>query len=51
MLKIMFFIILSPLVIFCGILSITIIYVVLGKVIDIFARAIKTIIDRDDDKC
>lgn len=51
MLKIMLLIILSPLIIFCGILSIAIIYTVLGNVIDRFAKAIKATIDRVDDKC
>lgn len=55
MLKIMLLIILSPLVIFCGILSIAIIYAVLDKVIEIIINCIKVIINlmnnRDDNKC
>lgn len=51
MIKIMLLIILSPLAIFCGILSVAIVYAVLNKVVHIYAKAIKTVIDRDDDKC
>lgn len=51
MLKIMLLIILSPLAIFCGILSIAIIYAVLDKVIKKYIDFIKIIINRDDEKC
>lgn len=55
MLKIMLLIILSPLVIFCGILSIVIICDVLDKVIKLHIGFIKSIIDslnnRDDNQC
>lgn len=51
MLKIMLLIILSPLVLFCGILSIVIIYAVLDKVIKLYIDFIKTIINRDDNQC
>lgn len=51
MFKIILLIILSPLILFCGILSIAIIYVVLDKVIKSIITFIKTIINRDDSKC
>ncbi len=51
MLEIMLLIILSPVAIFCGVLSIAIIYVILDKVIKIYIDFIKTIINRDDEKC
>lgn len=51
MLKIMLLIILSPVTIFCGILSIAIICAVLDKVIKLHINFIKTIINRDDNKC
>lgn len=51
MIKVMVLVILSPLAIFCGILSIAIICVAFKKVINIYVEAIKTIIDRVDNKC
>lgn len=50
MLEIMLSIILSPLVIFCGALSVAIIYAILDKVIRIYIDFIKTIVNRDDEK-
>lgn len=51
MLEIMLSIILSPLAIFCGALSVAIIYAILDKVIRIYIDFIKTIVNRDDEKC
>lgn len=51
MLEIMLLLILSPLVIFCGILSIAIICAVLDKVIKIYINFIKAVINRDDEQC
>lgn len=55
MVKAMLIIILSPLAIFCGILSIAIIYAVLDKVIEMIMDCVKVINNlinnRDDNKC
>lgn len=51
MLTIILAIILSPFAIFCGILSIAIIYSALDKVIKIYIDFIKTMINRDDNQC
>ena len=51
MLEIMLLIILSPLAIFCGVLSVAIIYAILDKVIRIYIDFIKTTVNRDDEKC
>lgn len=55
MLKIMLLIILSPLAIFCGILSIAIIYAIVEKIINLVFDTAKTISDiinnRDDGQC
>lgn len=51
MLKIMLLIILSPLAIICGIVSIAIIYVVLKKIVEIVMDCVKIINSRDDKQC
>ena len=51
----MLLIILSPFAIFCGILSIAIIYAILNKIIEMIMDCIKTInnliSNKDDNKC
>lgn len=55
MLKIMLLIILSPLAILCGIVSMAIIYAILNKIIEKITDRVKTIINltnnRDDNQC
>ncbi len=55
MLKIILLLILSPLAILCGIISVTIIYVILKKSVEIVIECVKVIIDsinnRDDNQC
>ncbi len=51
MLKIMLLIILSPLAILCGIVSMTIIYEIVNTIIDMIIDYIRTIKNRDDNKC
>lgn len=51
MLKIMLLIILSPFAIFCGTLSIAIIYATVKTSIDMIMNYIKTINNRDDNQC
>lgn len=55
MLKVLLLIILSPLAIFCGILSIAIVYAVLKKIIELTVESAKAITDfinnRDDKQC
>lgn len=51
MLKIMLLIILSPLVILCGIVSVSIIYVIVNVIIEMVINCIKTIKNRDDNQC
>ena len=55
MLKIMLLIIISPLVIFCGLLSIASIYVILNRIIEIIINFVNTIHgltnNRDDNQC
>lgn len=51
MIKVMLLIILSPLAILCGILSIAIICAVLDKAIETFTDFIKTIINRGNNQC
>lgn len=51
MFKIMLLIIISPLVICCGIVSVTIIYAILNKIIEMIMDYIKAINNRDDNQC
>lgn len=55
MIKAMIIIILSPVVMICGILSIAIIYAILNRITEIVMMCVKTINDfinnRDDNKC
>lgn len=55
MLKIMLLIILSPLAILCGIVSIAIIYAILNKIIEMIMDCVKAINNfvnsRDDNQC
>lgn len=55
MLKIMLLIILSPLVILCGIVSIAIIYTILKKIVEMIIDCVRVINDllnsRDDKQC
>lgn len=51
MLKIMLLIILSPLAILCGIVSMAIIYAIVNKIIDMIIDYIKAINNRDDKQC
>lgn len=51
MLEIILSIILSPLAIFCGALSVAIIYAILNKIIEMIMDYIKAINNRDDNQC
>ena len=51
MFKIMLLIIISPLVILCGIVSVAIIYAILNKIIEMIMDYIKAINNRDDNQC
>ena len=51
MLEIILLIILSPLAIFCGALSVAIIYAIVNKIIDMIIDYIKAINNRDDKQC
>lgn len=51
MFKIMLLIIISPLVIFCGIVSVAIIYAIMNAIIDMIIDYIKAINNRDDKQC
>lgn len=51
MLKIMLLIIISPLAILCGIVSMAIIYAILNKIIEIIMDCVKAINNRDDNRC
>ena len=47
----MLLIIISPLVILCGIVSVAIIYAILNKIIEMIMDYIKAINNRDDNQC
>ncbi len=52
MIKVMLLIILSPFAIFCAILSMSIIYAILDKIIEIICKEINDLINnRDDNRC
>ena len=51
MLEIILLIILSPLAIFCGALSVAIIYAIVNKIIDMIIDYMKAINDRSDKQC
>ena len=51
MLKIMLLIILSPVTILCGMISVAIIYAILKKSVEIVVNCAKVINNRDDNQC